>query len=205
MHLVTSVCVCVFGPKLAVWDFTTWESPVSVIDCSPIAFNYQKRSLLHQAIEFIQEKKFGSIVLTGWEKGSWKLYYGSCSRGASCTVLSRSWTSQPHMRLKLHTTELSVQQSTMTVLSKCRVCVLWNSSWLVIREVTPWIWVNQSSVQDLLWLNEHGVWLDRYGGVAQWVHPVLLFILLSLGITCTADSVSALWANMIWFTFHYTI
>ena len=54
-----------------------------LVYCSLVKFNLQKGALLHQVIH--SGKKFGPILLTGWEKGSGKWYYSSCSRGASCT------------------------------------------------------------------------------------------------------------------------
>ena len=57
-----------------VWGLTTRKSPVSVIYCSLVVFNGQKRGLLGQVIR--SDKKFGTILLTGWKKGPGKLYYG---------------------------------------------------------------------------------------------------------------------------------
>ena len=58
------------GQNPAVCGLTAW---ISVIYCSHVEFNHQIRDY---ARRFIQEKKFGTILLTGREKGSGKLYYG---------------------------------------------------------------------------------------------------------------------------------
>ena len=69
LHLVALVCVF----NLNVWGLAAWKSPVSVIYCSLVELNGQKEA--YYARQFVQEKKFGSILLTGWEKSSGKLYY----------------------------------------------------------------------------------------------------------------------------------
>ena len=60
--------------KRTAWGHTTGKSLVSVIYCLLFEFNSQERGSLRQEIHF--GKKFGSILLTGREKGSGKLYYG---------------------------------------------------------------------------------------------------------------------------------
>ena len=72
MYVCMYVCIC--GQKRDVWDFTIGKSPVSVIYCSLVEFNGQKSGLLCQVIH--SGKKFGTILLMGWENGSGKLYYG---------------------------------------------------------------------------------------------------------------------------------
>ena len=60
--------------KQTVYGLTTWKSPVSVIYCLLVEFNSQKGA--YYASRFVQGKKFGTILLMGWEKGSGKLHYG---------------------------------------------------------------------------------------------------------------------------------
>ena len=80
MCLVTSVCVCMcvcmyiyVDKKQAVWGLTctTGKSPVSVIYCSLVEFNGQKRGLLHQAIR--SGKEIWNYSINGTEEGSWKI------------------------------------------------------------------------------------------------------------------------------------
>ena len=68
MCLVVSVCVCMYvhvcmyvmymyvDKKWAVWGLTTEKSPVSVIYCSLVDFNSQKRGL-YNARRFVLGKK----------------------------------------------------------------------------------------------------------------------------------------------------
>ena len=65
-----SLCFCIYvTQKLAVWGLTAWKSPVSVIYCSLV----DAKKGAYYTRWFVQGKTF---LLTGWEKGSWKLYYG---------------------------------------------------------------------------------------------------------------------------------
>ena len=59
--------------KWAVLGLTTGKSPVSVIYCSLVEFNGQKGA--YYDTQFVQGKKFGTILLAGQKKGSRKLYY----------------------------------------------------------------------------------------------------------------------------------
>ena len=61
--------------KRAVWGLTTRKSPVSVIYCSLVKFNGQKRGLLCQAIR--SGKGIWNHSINGTEKGSGKLYSAS--------------------------------------------------------------------------------------------------------------------------------
>ena len=74
MCLVASVCVCMYvyvDKKWAVLGLTTGNSPVSVIYCSLIEFNNQKRGLVCQVIH--SGKEVWNHSINGTEKGSWKI------------------------------------------------------------------------------------------------------------------------------------
>ena len=73
-HRFVCVCMYMWTKKRAVWGLTTRKSPVSVIYCSLVKFNGQKRGLLCQAIR--SGKGIWNHSINGTEKGSGKLYYG---------------------------------------------------------------------------------------------------------------------------------
>ena len=74
MCLVASVCVYCMCKKLAVWGVTARKSLGGAIYCLLIEFNCHKGA--YYARWFVQGRKFGGILLTGWEKIPGKLYYG---------------------------------------------------------------------------------------------------------------------------------
>ena len=102
MCSVCHVCVCMYvcmyiyvDKKRTVWGLTTGKSPVSVIYCSLVEFNGQKRGLLCQAIR----PGNGTILLTGRKKGPGKLYYGKprlvyllCNAAQSVLTVLRAHT-----------------------------------------------------------------------------------------------------------------
>ena len=70
-RLCMYVCMYMWTKKQAVWGLTTGKSPVSVINCSLVKFNGQKRGLLCQAIRSVKE--IWNYSINGTEKGSWKI------------------------------------------------------------------------------------------------------------------------------------
>ena len=76
-HVGLCMCACTYT-YMSMWPKTgclrSYHFTVSVIYCSLIENNHQKGA--HYAKQFLQGKKFGSILLTEQKKGSKKLYYG---------------------------------------------------------------------------------------------------------------------------------
>ena len=78
MFLRHFVPVCLYGQNwLFAWGLTAWKSPVSLIYCTVHLSSITAKKGAHYTRWFVQEKKFGSILLTEWKNGSGKLYYSN--------------------------------------------------------------------------------------------------------------------------------
>ena len=81
LHRFVYVYVCVYifgyicGPKTGFWGLNTGKSPASVIYCSLVVFNDQKKGLTTPGDSFWERNMEPTILLTGRKKGSGKLYY----------------------------------------------------------------------------------------------------------------------------------
>ena len=119
-HRFVCVCMYMWTKKRAVWGLTTRKSPVSVIYCSLVKFNGQKRGLLCQAIR--SGKGIWNHSINGMEKGSGKLYYGK----PRLVYMHCSYANaeRQHATVAVQTRPtISLQvQSVLTVLRAHRVC-----------------------------------------------------------------------------------
>ena len=82
------VYMCICDQKTAVWGFTASKSPISVSTVRSSSITAKKGA--HYTRRFVQGKKFRSILLMGWEKGSVKLYYSKPCLVYSYTMLANT-------------------------------------------------------------------------------------------------------------------
>ena len=145
--LVTSVCVykyvcmcdvcmcaCMYvyvAQKTGCLESLCLKISHSVIYCSLVEFNHQKRSLLCQAGKVIRNHSNNYNGGTG--EGFRKLHYAkpclsTCNAATFVHCMQCWWMQNANMQLLCRSTILLQVQSLLTVLSVHSVCVLWNSS-----------------------------------------------------------------------------
>ena len=126
------VCIMCMYNYVAAWSFTTWKSLVSVLYCSFVEFNHQKRnSLLYTRSATWSEKE----IILWTERILENCFTVAMPTLSTCNAAANECRTPINMQLYNIATG-----TVLTVLSAHNVCILRNSSyyidfWLHIRLV----------------------------------------------------------------------